>query len=282
MRSKFSVLLAVGLTLFCGHAALAESNEPAPGSEESGFALRGEGFLGVAAVEIDSDTPLIRDSSSEAFSMGGAASVAYSAGGFFGQLDAFGSQQDFDEARLAVHGGGAHVGWRDAERGTLGFGGTYNELQVENLYAWRAAVEGEVFHDQFTFGGSLGVFGSEADERELADQTDIYLQTTAAVYPVPDFRVHFSAGGVGLEQNNTTAILGAGLELMANAEVSPVSIFLRWEGAFGSTSAADIGVNSAMFGIRLYFGAEAPSLMAYDRGYFKDSCVGAQLAGRVC
>ena len=282
MRSNVSVLLAVGTILLSGNTTLAEPTETETVVEESGIAFRGEGFLGFSVIDEAANSSALEDSSSEAFIGGGSASMAVSLGGFFGQLDAFGSDLSFDEDRLAVHGGGGHFGWRDIERGTLGVGGSYNEVELENLHSWRAALEGELFLDRFTVGGSGGVFSSENADSDNADRTDIYLQATAAFYPAPDTRFHFSAGGHGIETNNAVAILGAGLELMANAEVSPISVFLRWEGAFGESSDFDTSFNSMMFGMRVYWGAEAPSLMAYDRGYFKDSCIGVLVDGRLC
>lgn len=238
------------------------------------LAVRADGYLGYGNLELG-------NVDSDAFQGGGSASASAVFDQLYLQLDVFGDRADFEfdnpgsNVELAAKsvGAGGRIGWRNAELGSLGIVGTYDYLKLESSEndIGRIGLEGEIFLGPVT----LGLNGGDV---EIEDSSSGYLDGSVAFYPTDRLRFNVSAGALALEENDQTVVAGAGGEVLI---LDVLSAFVRWEGAF-TDSFIDVDQHSVVFGARVYWGAETPSLVAYDRQHFKRSCAGFLLVGRIC
>lgn len=234
------------------------------GSAEPRVALRGEGYLGYSTLELES-------LEEDAFQGGGAGSASVVLDRWYLQGDVFGDYMDFDLADSEIVGVGGHAGWRDAERGSAGWVGTYNYQDTGDLDLWRTGFEGELFLDRVTVMANAGY--SEGDGEGAA-----YLDAGLSFYPIDRARIQAHAGGYALEEDDRFVLVGAGGELLV---ANPVAAFVRWD-AMIFDGPFDLDQHSIVAGMRLYWGAEEATLRSYDRSHFKDTCLGILLAGRFC
>ncbi|MBY0399557.1 hypothetical protein K2X89_04635, partial [Myxococcota bacterium] len=111
------------------------------------------------------------------------------------------------------------------------------------------------------------------------DESSMYVDAGISFYPTDRIRLHLMGGGYGVEESDALGLVGADAELLA---FDVLSIYTRWEaGIFDDL--VDIQQHSLTFGARIYWGAEQPSLLAYDRNHLKNACMGLQLTfGRFC
>jgi hypothetical protein len=234
-------------------------------SAEPSFAVRAEGYVGYTNIELG-------DFEEDAFQGGGAGSASVVFDQLYLQGDVFGDVMDFDAGKSEIVGGGAHVGWRDAERGSAGIVGTYNDYtHLSSTEVWRAGLEGEIFLDRLTLAADAGYFDQDGDSTG-------YAVGGLAFYPADRARLHLRGGAFDLEESDPFGLIGAGGEILV---VDPLAVFVRWEASILESS-IDIQQHSIVVGLSLYWGADAPSLLTYDRAHFKQSCGGFLLAGRSC
>lgn len=239
-------------------------------SAESRVALRGEGYIGYSEIDLgffDEDT----------FQRGGVGSVSLVVDQLYLQGDVFGDEMDFDVLDTDTLGGGVHFGWRDAERGSIGAAGVYNNqdrsILIDSLDIWRAGLEGELFFDRVTLGLNSGYL-------QIDDDSTGYFDAGIQLYPIDRARLGFSGGVFDIEEDDPFGVVGADGEFLV---AGPVAVFARWEAAFVDSSSGDLDQHSIVFGARLYWGADQPSLLTYDRAHFKRACSGYLLAGgRLC
>lgn len=243
-------------------------SQSAASSAEPAAAVRVEGYVGYATFEAG---PVDED----AFQGGGAASVSTVFDRLYLQADVFGDAADFDIVELDTVGAGGHLGWRDPEQGSFGLAGAYNRLEIENLDTdhGRVGFEGELFLDRLTLAGNVGYSDLDGDSSG-------YLDLGASFYPVDQARVHVGGGVFDIEESDPLGTVNAGAEYLVG---SFVSAFARWEAAFAEVASFDLEDHSIVFGARLYWGADQPTLLSYDRTRFKRTCSGVRLSGlRLC
>lgn len=232
-------------------------------------AVRAEGYVGYSQLDLGA----LDD---DGFQGGGVGSVSAAIDRLHLQADVFGDSTDYDDFGTEDVGAGGHVGWRDAERGGLGFVGNYNrfgEDVASGLDVWRAGFEGEAFLDRIALTANAGYL-------QIDDDSTGYADLGISFHPIDRARIGFDGGLVDIEESNPVGFVVADAEVLF-ADV--VSAFARWEGEFSSSSGVDYEAHSIVFGARLYWGAEKPSLLSYDRTHFKRSCMGYRLIGaRMC
>lgn len=259
------------LILVCllGSTPLAALAQDSGGSSDLALGLRADGYIGVATIDING---VFED---ETFEGGGTGSVAAVLGSIYGQLDIFGDARDFDGADTSTVGFGARVGWRDPERGSAGLAGTYTALEIVNtdFDVGRIGVEGEIFLEVVTVGAEMGYVNVDSGG---FDSDIFYFDTALDFYASDDFKLQAGVGVVDGKNEDAAAQLHAGMEYYLGG--APVSLFTRWEASLSD----DVDQHSFIVGARIYWGADGPSLKTYDRSYFKDSCAGFQLIGRIC
>lgn len=240
------------------------------------LAVRADGYLGYSHLESHLG---IQDADGDAFQGGGSASASAVFDRLYTQLDVFGDKTDFDvngsdfDFAAKSVGVGGRVGWRDAERGSLGFVGLYDHLELDgsDTDAGRIGLESELFLDRVT----LSLDGGDA---QFDDEDSGYLDGRVAFYPTDRWRLDLGAGAFDLEEDDQTVVAGAGGEVLL---LDVLSAFVRWEASFFD-STIDVEQHSVLVGARLYWGAETPSLVAYDRQHFKRSCGGYRFVARLC
>jgi len=257
MRFHVSLLLTTCLAL----------TPIATASAEHGVAVRAEGYLGYSNLDLG-----IVDL--DAFQGGGAASASANFDEIYLQGDVFGDDMDFERGAKADNvGSGLHMGWRDSNRGSVGAVGTYNSLDLGGGTAeiYRVGLESEAYLERVTLGLNAGYL--DLDGSSLA-----YVETLFALYPTDHARINFRIGAVGIEDSDRLVTLGLGANFLMNDSVAP---FLRWEASI-SDEFSDVFQHSLVAGLTLYFGAETPSLQTYDRSFFKQSCSGILIIGRLC
>lgn len=262
MRSLVSVWIVICLAVLLLPAATV--------SAESRVALRAEGYIGYSKIDLgffDEDT----------FQGGGTGSASLVVDQLYLQGDVFGDAMDFDVLDTDTVGGGVHFGWRDAERGSVGAVGVYNNqdrsILSDSLDIWRAGLEGELFLDRVTLGLNSGYL-------QIDDDSTGYFDAGIQFYPIDRARLSFSGGVFDIEEDDPFGVVGAGGEFLL---VGPLAAFARWEATFVDTSSVDIDQHSVVVGVRLYWGADEPTLLTYDRAHFKRACSGYLLAGgRLC
>ena len=254
MRVLVSTLMALWLTVLPTSTTSAEPK----------LAVRAEGYIGytdLEVVNVDED----------AFQGGGAGSASAVFDWLYLQGDVFGNVMEFDSEDVESGGAGAHLGWRDSERGSAGLVGVYTDLN-DGTDVGRTGFEGELFIDRLTLAANIGYLGIESDDYGYAD-------ASIALYPVDRARLHFRGGAFGFDDNEPFGMLGAGGEFLF---LDVLSAFTRWEASFYDDSGLDIEQHSIVFGLNLYWGSDEPSLRSYDRTHFKPSCGGYLLVGRFC
>lgn len=275
-----SALGALARNLVLGAALLMASAAQEAGADPT-VAIRGEGFIGFNALSTEVDLGLIEGEDEEqAFTGGGAGSIALGLSDFYLQADVFGDRTEYDNLDAAVVGGGGHVGWRNPEMGAVGAVATYNEQDrdiISTLDLWRAGFEGEAFFDRLSLAANVGYAETSVGSNELSN---VYVDGRLAYYPNDRLRLHAMGGGFSVEEDEPFGIVGAGVEFLA---LDPLAFFTRWEASIFDESRIEIQQHNLVFGARLYWGAEQPSLIAYDRSHFKPACFGYQLGGgRFC
>lgn len=244
---------------------------------EPSFALRGEGYVGYS--NIHAELPFAEDEL-DSFAGGGAGSAALVLGPLYLQAEIAGEATNYDQPESETVGGGGRVGLRDTARGAIGFVGSYNEQELEDTAefdVWRAGLESELFLDRVTLAANLGY--SELSAGGL-DEDSLYIDAGVSFYPTDRIRLHAMGGAYGVEEGDEAiGLVGADAELLA---LDVLSLFARWEAGI-LDDVIEIQQHSLTFGVRVYWGAEEPSLLAYDRGLLKNACVGLQFAfARFC
>jgi hypothetical protein len=235
------------------------------------FALRADGFIGVAAVD-----RFDFGSDDTTFEGGGTGSVAFLLDSIYIQGDIFGDVRDYDGADTSVVGFVASGGWRDPESGRAGGALAYSAQEVDNsdFDVFRFGVDGEIFLDFVTFGAEMGYANIEISG---SDDDAFYLDTGLDYYANDDLKLLGGVGVIAGGDIDNIALLHAGMEYYLGSDI-PVSLFTRWEAGFSHFA----DTNSFVGGFRIYWGAEHPSLKSYDRAYFKESCAGFNFIGRIC
>lgn len=249
--------------IILGLIACASIVPPVASAVEPRFAVRGEGYFGYSHLEVE-------DFEEDAWQGGGVGSAAVVSDPIYFQVDAFGDVMGFDEDDLELVGGGGHFGWRDALRGQAGVAGAYNHRVSGSGDVWRVGLEGELYFDRFTIGVQGGYIGDLIG--------DGYLIGLASFYPNEDSRIELVGGAAAVENADPYGIIGASGELFFG---SHLSAFARWEASFLETF-VDVAQHSVVGGLRLYFGADQPTLQGYDRAHLNRGCIGFLLAGRAC
>ncbi len=255
MRRLLSILMTSCLLVLPGTTASAEPR----------FALRGEGYVGYTNLEVV-------NSEEDAFQGGGTGSASAVFDSLYLQADVFGDVTDFDGAKSELVGAGGHLGWRDAERGSFGAAGTYNRQDLGDTDLWRAGLEGEIFIDRLSLAAMAGY-------AEAEDDGAIYLDFGAMFYPTDRVRLDVRGGAYEIEDDDPIGTAGAGGEFLFSSFAAG---FVRWEASFFDSGFLEIDQHSIVAGLRLYWGADEPSLVAYDRAHFKKACGGLVLLGRYC
>lgn len=256
-------------SLFCG-CLLAFPGVAGAGA--ANVAVRADGYLGYSNLDIE-------NADGDALQGGGTASASAVFDWLYTQLDVFGDKTDFDVRNSGFDfaaksvGVGGRVGWRDAERGSLGVVGLYDHLDLDGTDEdfGRIGLEGELFLDRVTLALNGGDLQSE-------DESSGYLDGRVAFYPTERIKLDVGAGAFDLEEDDQTVVAGASAELLL---LDVLSAFARWEASF-LDSGIDVEQHGIVVGARLYWGAETPSLVAYDRRHFKRSCGGYLLLARLC
>lgn len=233
---------------------------------EPEFAVRAEGYLGYSSLDLLDRV--------DAFQGGGTGSVSLVFGELYLQGDLFGDVTDYEGGTdVSNVGPGVHFGWRDAERGSAGLVGTFGRLDIGGveLDVFRAGIEGELYFDRF----SLGLNGGYTD---LDGTGSAYTEITGAYYATDRARLNLRVGAQDLEDGVSFLSFGTGGEFLLTDSIAP---FVRWEASV--PDGFDVLLqHSLVAGVSLYWGADAPSLEAYDRTYFRPSCAGVLLVGRTC
>ena len=154
----------------------------------------------------------------------------------------------------AFEGVAAHLFWRNPSVGMIGLYGEYLNSDAPRLITTpvtpgnstmqRAAVEGELYLDRFSFEARAGVEGGTVGSR-------FYDRANIAFYPVDNFRmalgqIEEAGEGVGTFTVEYQPDQKAGASLFAEALESH-------------------NIVSAFAGVRFYFGAGDKSLMAHAR-----------------
>lgn len=273
MRSWISVATIMSLVLLSSTTAWSEQR----------VALRGEGYVGYDHLDFG---PLDED----AFEGGGGLSASLVADQLYLQGDVLGNTVQFDDvgpSDAELDGdsvfAAVRLGWRDAERGALGVVGSYEYLKLDvsgvptvsgsaDTDVWRGGAEGELFLGPVTLAANAGLL-------QLEDDTTGYFDLGVSFYPTERARVHFGGGIADLEESDPWGVIGAGGEILL---LDPLSAFVRWDATLRNDD-TDYEQHSIVFGARLYWGADTPSLIAYDRSHFKRSCAASlHVIGRIC
>ncbi len=257
-RVRFWVSLL--LTTYLAPPAIAAT------AAEPDIAIRVEGYLGYSNLDVIERI--------DAFQGGGSGSVSLIFDRIYVQGDVFGDVMDFEGNVEGKNvGPGLHLGWRDPDRGSAGVVGTYNnvDLGIKTLDVYRAGFEGEVYLDRLTIGLNGGYF-------DLDDSGFGYLDGLFAFYPTERARLSLRIGAIGIEQSNPLINLGGRGEYLVTDALAP---FVRWEGSVSDTF-GQVLQHSIVVGLTFYWGGDTPSLQAYDRSYFNQSCGGVLLVSRLC
>ncbi|HPG26967.1 MAG: hypothetical protein H6748_13345 [Spirochaetaceae bacterium] len=235
-------------------------------SAQSGTAFRAEGYLGYTNLELG---PIDED----AFQGGAGGSFSAFWDALYFQFDVFGDHLEYQDFDTDTVGGAIHAGWRDPERGALGVAATYDHLELfdQGSDLGRAGLEGELFLDRFSFGATAGFAQLEGDSTGYAD-------AALTFYPTDRARLRLRAGAYDVEESDPFVMFGANGELLL---FDSLALFARWEATLVDDR-LDYEQHSIVGGVRLYFGAEEPSLIAYDRRHFKESCLGVAIFARAC
>lgn len=241
--------------------------QPTWTAAEPSVAVRGEGYVGYSNLDLGF-------TDADGFEGGGTASVSAVFGGLYLQTDVFGDSADYDDFEAETVGGSFRVGWRDAQRGSAGVVGAYDRVDLGGgaIDVGRAGFEGELFLDRVTLATDVGYVGIEDDSTGYVDAGLDY-------YPIDRAKLHLGGGVFDVEESDPFGVVAAGGELLV---ADFVSLFGRWEASFVESS-IDVEQHSAVVGVRLYWGADPPSLIAYDREHFKRACSGYRVIGaRIC
>ena len=263
MRGIVTALIVVGFVALGAGSAMAQA--------QPRFAVRGEGYLGYSNFQLEL---FGQEAEEHAFTGGGTGSAAIAFGPIYLQADLTGDVSDYDPPKSETIGGGGRLGLRDAERGAAGIVGNYSDQEIDDSNGfefWRVGFEGEAFLDRWTVGLNAGYAELGAGG---GDDGSGYIDGTVSFYPMDRLRLHLMGGGYAIEDDDPLGIVGAGAEYLL---VDPVSLFTRWEAGIIDESGGDLQQHALHFGVRVYFGAEEPSLVAYDRSHLKTACTGYQL-----
>lgn len=156
------------------------------------------------------------------------------------------SQRDF-------YGMGAHLFWRDSEKGLLGLtGGGIRENDV--MDSWTGGVEGEYYLEKITFGARSGIANIDYNMGPLpfieTDETDYYVSAEVGFYPVDNLLLSLSCTRVfdnGVVQG----------QVEYQTPLNGVSLF-------ADIAQGDNNYDHALIGLRCYFG-KAKSLKLRHR-----------------
>ena len=177
-------------------------------------------------------------------------SFAFPLGTNFGfQVDALFT----DVADRDFYGTGAHLFWRDSEKGFFGIvaGGVHEEY----LESWAGGLEGELYLGDFTLGAQGGVANMDYDLGALpffnTDQTEYYAIADVGFYPTDNLLLslsHTRAFGNGMTQ----------AQVEYQTPLAGVSLF-------ADVGQGEYNYDHALVGIRYYFGAKEKSLKCRHR-----------------
>jgi hypothetical protein len=241
----------------------------ATGPEVSPFSARIEGYLGGAVLDPDSGDD------DSALNGGGTGSAVARMGPVFLQADIFGDYADFDPDARNL-GGGGHLGLVDSELGAIGATGGYEEFQLGSVDtpAWRVGGEAELY----TGPATLGVLAGFIDVEGQRDD-GYYARGLVRFYPTEDMKLE-GIGGVTELLDDVIPHARALVEYRPGGW--PLSMFVRWEGAFDNV----IDQHLAVAGFRLYMdgfrlGSDR-TLRDLDRTYFREACVHTLFFTRTC
>ena len=153
---------------------------------------------------------------------------------------------DIDDTDL--YGAGAHLFWRDSDKGLLGI--TLGGVHQEYVDAWSAGLEGEYYLGNFTLGARGGFAALDFAGGPFpffdTDQDDYYVAAEVGFYPIDNLLLslsHTFAFGNGLTQG----------KLEYQTPLRGVSLYAD----FGQ---GDNNYDHALVGLRYYFGEKDKSL----------------------
>ena len=182
---------------------------------------------------------------------GGSASLSIPLGHHFGfQLDAAAGKIDtrlYDD--ISVYAVGAHLFWRDPDKGLLGLYGDTTHLDVGGgLTLFTLAVEGAVYLERFTIDGITGIEGGENIDNSF--HSHIHLN----YYPIDNLSLRIGHA-YAFDQNFLS--LGGEWALGASNGVTP-SLY-----AVGIASQDDH--RAFVAGMKFYFGQQDKTLIRIHR-----------------
>ncbi len=158
---------------------------------------------------------------------------------------------DIDDTDL--YGAGAHLFWRDSDKGLLGI--TLGGIRQEYVDAWSAGLEGEYYLGNFTLGARGGFAALDFAGGPFpffdTDQDDYYAAAEAGFYPIDNLLLslsHTRSFGNGLTQG----------KLEYQTPLNGVSLYV-------DVAQGDNNYDHALVGLRYYFGEKDKSLKSRHR-----------------
>jgi hypothetical protein len=167
----------------------------------------------------------------------------------------FGFQADTlytDVSQRDFYGLGAHLFWRDSEKGLLGLtaGGI---RENDTLDSWAGGAEGEYYLRKFTFGAQGGIANIDYKGGPLpfieTDETDYYASTKVGFYPIDNLCLSLSY----------TRVFDNGL-VQAQAEYQTP---LDGVSLFTDLAQGDNDYDHALVGLRYYFGKQKSLILRH-------------------
>ncbi|MBW2493842.1 MAG: hypothetical protein JRE43_03745 [Deltaproteobacteria bacterium] len=256
---------------------------PATGGEE-GVELSGKGELAATYLKLDDDGKEVIQGgeASDYWILGGsgALDLAWRALNLQADFSAEGTldERSADDTFRHSFGGGLHIGWRDAELGSLGAFGSAGNLEINNAngddpdtVVWGVGLEGQVFFEPSTLYLQAGYL----DRESLSSGGDIDALKNAGFaraigrYFCTDnckleAEVSYAQGKMDPDED-TVWILGWGIDFEYRPGGWPVSAFAGYTGArYDQDDDDDVLYEHRIgFGVRFYCGKATPK--ANDR-----------------
>jgi hypothetical protein len=167
----------------------------------------------------------------------------------------FGLQVDAlftDVSARDFYGMGAHLFWRDSEKGLIGLtGGEVREN--DTLDSWEGGVESEYYLGRVTLGAQGGIANIDYNCGSLpfieTDETDYYASTKVGFYPIDDLCLSLSY----------TRVFDNGL-VQAQVEYQTP---LDGVSLFTDLAQGDNNYDHALVGLRYYFGKEKSLILRH-------------------
>ena len=135
----------------------------------------------------------------------------------------------------------------------------------------RVGFESELYFERLTIGLNAGYQSTDGND-------DANIDALFAFYPMERMRLDFRAGVVGVDNGTPLVAFGLGGEFLFSDIMAP---FIRWEASVPDDF-GDIIQHCIVAGLTLRWGAETSTVLNDDRRYFKPSCGGVLLIGRIC